>query len=134
VTTHDLRWTYISHLIVGRRLDPVCVSKIAGHSTVSVTLNVCADEFNKAVHRDDLRARIEKAGFGALQARALTSCSHEGAERPPLLRHEKNKPLSGAFLHGRYWARTSDPQLVERGLESLRALAQVAWLSQILLV
>jgi hypothetical protein len=98
VTTHDLRRTYIAHLIVGLGLDPVCVSKIAGHSTVSVTLNVCADEFNKAVHRNHLRARIEKAGFGALQARALTSCSHEGAERPPLLRHEKNKPLSEPFL------------------------------------
>src|SRR5713101_7707396 len=29
-------------------------------------------------------------------------------------------------MYGRYWARTSDPQLVERGLESLRALAQAA--------
>ena len=35
-------------------------------------------------------------------------------------------------MYGRYWARTSDPQLVERGLESPRALAQAAWLSQIL--
>src|SRR5207244_5689069 len=39
--------------------------------------------------------------------------------------------FAGTF-YGRYWARTSDPQLVERGLESLRALAQAAWLSQLL--
>ena len=66
VTTHDLRRTFISHLIVGLGLDPVRVSKIAGHSNVSVTLNVYAEEFDKALHRDDLMARIEKAGFGAV--------------------------------------------------------------------
>lgn len=66
VTTHDLRRTFISHLIVGLGLDPVRVSKIAGHSNVSITLNVYADEFDKAQHRDDLLLRIEKAGFGAI--------------------------------------------------------------------
>jgi integrase len=66
VTTHDLRRTFISHLIVGLGLDPVRVSKIAGHSNVSVTLNVYADEFDKAMHRDDLIARIENARFGAV--------------------------------------------------------------------
>jgi integrase len=66
VTTHDLRRTYISHLILGLGLDPVRVAKIAGHSNVSVTLNTYAEEFDKAMHRDDLLARIERAGFGAL--------------------------------------------------------------------
>jgi integrase len=66
ITTHDLRRTFISHLILGLGLDPVRVSKIAGHSNVSVTLNVYADEFDQAMHRDDLRARIEQAGFGAV--------------------------------------------------------------------
>jgi hypothetical protein len=28
-------------------------------------------------------------------------------------------PVSGAFLDGRYWARTSDPQLVELVLSQL---------------
>lgn len=42
------------------------VSKIAGHSNVSVTLDKYADEFDKALHRDDLTARIEKAGFGSV--------------------------------------------------------------------
>ena len=31
----------------------------------------------------------------------------------------KKSPVSGAFLHGRYWARTSDPQLVELVLSQL---------------
>jgi hypothetical protein len=31
-----------------------------------LTLNTYADEFDRAMHRDDLMARIEKAGFGAV--------------------------------------------------------------------
>jgi hypothetical protein len=42
------------------------VKNIVGHSSVSVTLNTYAEEFDKAKHRDDLMARIEKAGFGAV--------------------------------------------------------------------
>lgn len=57
----------ITHLIVRLGLDPVRVSKIAGHSNVSVTLNVYADEFDEAMHRDDLIARIDKAGFGTVE-------------------------------------------------------------------
>lgn len=52
--------------IVGLGLDPVRVSKVAGHSNVSVTLNIYAEEFDEAMHRDDLLARIEKAGFRAI--------------------------------------------------------------------
>jgi integrase len=66
ITTHDLRRTFISHLILGLGLDPVRVAKIAGHSNVSVTLNTYADEFDKTMHRVDLLARIEAAGFGAI--------------------------------------------------------------------
>lgn len=66
VTAHDLRRTFISHLILGLGLDPVRVAKIAGHASVSVTLDRYAEEFDKAMHRDDLFARIEKAQFGAL--------------------------------------------------------------------
>jgi len=69
VTTHDLRRTFISHLILGLGLDPVRVAKIAGHSNASMTLNTYAEEFDKALHRDDLRARIERAGFGAIRER-----------------------------------------------------------------
>ena len=66
ITTHDLRRTFISHLILGLRLDPVRVAKIAGHSNVSMTLNTYSDEFDKAMHRDDLFARLEEAGFGSV--------------------------------------------------------------------
>jgi hypothetical protein len=43
----------------------VRVSRIAGHSNVSVTLNTYADEFDQAMHRDDLMSRIASAGFGS---------------------------------------------------------------------
>jgi integrase len=66
LTTHDLRRTFISHLIISLGLDPVRVSKIERHSNVALTLNTDADEFDKAQHRDDLVARIEQAGFGAV--------------------------------------------------------------------
>jgi integrase len=66
VTTHDLRRTFISHLILGLGLDPVRVAKIAGHASVSMTLNTYAEEFDKAMHRDDLMSRIQDAGFGAI--------------------------------------------------------------------
>lgn len=65
VTTHDLRRTFISHLILSLKLDPLQVSKIAGHSRPSMTLDVYAEEFDRAMHRDELKARIEAAGFGA---------------------------------------------------------------------
>lgn len=64
--SRDLRRVFISHLILGLGLDPVRVSKIAGHTNVSVTLNVCADEFDKAMHKDDLQARTAASGFGAV--------------------------------------------------------------------
>jgi integrase len=57
------RWR---NLILGLGLDPVRVSRIAGHSNVSVTLNTYADEFDKAMHRDDLMSRIASAGFGSV--------------------------------------------------------------------
>jgi hypothetical protein len=59
------------------------VPETADHDKTSLlgrlSLNVqsalrLAEEFNKAIHRDDQMARIEDAGFGAVQAASLTSC------------------------------------------------------------
>ena len=65
-TSYGFVQVVISHLILGLGLDPVRVAKIAGHSNGSLTLNTYAEEFDKAMHRDDLRARIDRAGFGAV--------------------------------------------------------------------
>jgi hypothetical protein len=79
----------------------VQVTKIAGQSNVSVTLNIYAEEFDKAMHRDDLMARIEKAGFGAVQRLVADMRGREC----PLLRCEQRKsPVSGAFPSGRNFA------------------------------
>lgn len=57
----------------GHLVGPACatlhvrVPRIAGHANVSTTLNTYADEFDKAMHRDDLSARIAQAGFGAVR-------------------------------------------------------------------
>jgi hypothetical protein len=40
------------------------VAKTSGHANVSETLDTYAEEFDKAMHRDDLMQRIERAGFG----------------------------------------------------------------------
>jgi hypothetical protein len=46
--------------------------KIAGHASVSVTLKIYAEEFDKAMHRDDLIARINKAAFSSVER----ACRH----------------------------------------------------------
>src|SRR5581483_7334419 len=39
---------------------------VAGHLNIGVTLNVYADKFHEAQHRDDLFARIKRSGFAAI--------------------------------------------------------------------
>jgi hypothetical protein len=39
-------------------------ARIAGHATVTQTFDTYPQEFDKAMHRDDLIARIEAEGFG----------------------------------------------------------------------
>ena len=57
VTTHDLRRTFISHLIVRLGLDPI-------RANVSGTLIVYARSSKGAMQRDELIARINQAGSG----------------------------------------------------------------------
>jgi integrase len=81
VTTHDLRRTFISHPMTRLGLDQVRVSKMAGHANVSVTLNVDADAFDKATHRDHLIARINR-GFGTVEG--VLTWARGGAARARL--------------------------------------------------
>lgn len=55
---HDLRRTAISRWIAAG-LDVVTVSRMAGHSRPSVTLDIYADEFEKAKRGAEIRARLE---------------------------------------------------------------------------
>jgi hypothetical protein len=47
------------------------------------------------------------------------SLTRGGREGPSLPLEKQKSPVSGAFRGGRYWARTSDPQLVELVLSQL---------------
>lgn len=63
---HDLRHTFASHLIVDLGLDVAQVSRIMGHASVAVTLNVYTHLFDDARHAHDLKAKMEASAFAAL--------------------------------------------------------------------
>ncbi|MEJ7791947.1 MAG: site-specific integrase [Gaiellaceae bacterium] len=60
---HDLRHSFISHLIAGG-IDVVVVQRQAGHARPSITLDRYSHEFANAQRAADLRARIAATGFG----------------------------------------------------------------------
>ena len=67
LSSHSLRHTYASLLIVGLKLDPVGVSAQLGHSNPATTLRLYAHLFDKAKHADETREKLS-AGFGHLLA------------------------------------------------------------------
>jgi integrase len=65
LSSHSLRHTYTSHLIVGLGLDPATTSKLAGHADPGVTMRVYADDFRQASERNAaVLARAAERGFG----------------------------------------------------------------------
>jgi site-specific recombinase XerC len=63
---HDLRHTFSSHLIVDLGLDVAQVSRIMGHASVTITLNVYTHLFDDARHGKELLARMGASRFAAL--------------------------------------------------------------------
>jgi len=61
---HDLRHTFVSHLIAGG-LDVVVVQRQAGHARPSITLDRYSHEFANTQRAADVRARITATGFGS---------------------------------------------------------------------
>jgi integrase len=66
LTLHDLRHTWISHLILGLKLDVVTVSRMAGHARPSITMDIYAGEFAETERGEDVAARMRESGFGAM--------------------------------------------------------------------
>jgi integrase len=65
LSSHSLRHTYTSHLIVGLELDAATTSKLAGHADPGVTMRVYADDFRHASERNAaVLARAAEKGFG----------------------------------------------------------------------
>ncbi|HEX2095800.1 MAG TPA: site-specific integrase [Solirubrobacterales bacterium] len=63
---HDLRHTFASHLIVDLGLDIAQVSRILGHASTTITLDVYTHLFDDARHAREIRHRMATSGFAAL--------------------------------------------------------------------
>jgi integrase len=72
---HDLRHTFASHLIVDLGVDVAQVSRILGHASIAITLDVYTHLFDNARHAHEIRKRMEVSEFASLLA--------EDREGPP---------------------------------------------------
>jgi integrase len=63
---HDLRHTFASHLILDLHLDVVQVSRILGHASTTITLDVYTHLFEQARHGHELRNRLTASPFAEL--------------------------------------------------------------------
>src|SRR5579884_597126 len=79
---HDLRHTFASHLILDLGLDVVQTSRMLGHASPTMTLNVYAHLFEEARHMREIRARMSASPFARLlePVRSTTPC---GTDRTP---------------------------------------------------
>jgi integrase len=73
---HDLRHTFASHLIVDLGLDIAQVSRILGHASITITLDVYTHLFDDARHRSEIRARMAVSPFAEILALATRSIDH----------------------------------------------------------
>jgi integrase len=65
---HDLRHTFTSHLIVDLGLDVARVSRILGHASITITLDVYTHLFDDARHAREIRSRMAASDFASLLA------------------------------------------------------------------
>lgn len=63
---HDLRHTFASHLIVDLGLDVAQVSRILGHASITITLDVYTHLFDDARHTREIRQRMAVSNFASL--------------------------------------------------------------------
>lgn len=63
---HDLRHTFASHLILDLGLDVAQVSRILGHASATITLNVYTHLFDDARHAREIRTRMAASPFAKL--------------------------------------------------------------------
>lgn len=63
---HDLRHTFASHLILDLGLDVAQVSRILGHASATITLNVYTHLFDDARHAREIQGRMAVSTFARL--------------------------------------------------------------------
>jgi integrase len=78
----DLRHTFASHLIVDLGIDVAQVSRILGHASVTITLDVYTHLFDDARHRREIRTRMAASPFAGL----LGATSHPSEHNVARLR------------------------------------------------
>ena len=70
---HDLRHVFASHLIVDLGLDVAQVSRILGHTSPTITLNINTHLFDDARHAGEIRERMSASPFAELLSAATGS-------------------------------------------------------------
>jgi hypothetical protein len=100
---HDLRHTFAS-LLIGQGADVVYVSRAMGHADPSLTLRIYSHLWAGREHGEHFRQLLDTSPLRAFPEDPKTT---------------KAPPFAGLSPSGRYWARTSDPQLVELVLSQL---------------
>jgi Phage integrase family len=78
---HDLRHTFASHLIIDLGLDIAQVSRILGHASITITLDIYAHLFEDARHAHDIRTRMAASPFAGL-LEPTTRARRHGAQAP----------------------------------------------------
>lgn len=63
---HDLRHTFASHLILDLGLDVAQTSRILGHASPTITLNVYTHLFDNARHTKEIQTRMAASPFAKL--------------------------------------------------------------------
>ncbi len=63
---HDLRHTFASHLILDLGLDVAQVSRILGHASITITLDVYTHLFDDARHGREIRRLMASSPFAQL--------------------------------------------------------------------
>jgi integrase len=63
---HDLRHTFTSHLIIDLALDPAQVSRMLGHTRITITLDTYTHLFEDARHTRDIRTRMAASPYAGL--------------------------------------------------------------------
>jgi integrase len=84
---HDLRHVFASHLIVDLGLDVAQVSRIVGHASPTITLNVYTHLFDDARHAREIRERMADSPFAACSSPVSLSpparcCPYAGKPEP----------------------------------------------------
>jgi len=73
---HDLRHAFASHLIIDLGLDVAQVSRVLGHASPTITLNVYTHLFDDARHASEIRQRMAASPFAGLL--------HAAPSNPPM--------------------------------------------------